>query len=160
MKQLAGFAVALAMMTFGSAAFGASDSYICWLEGEGVSGYSQVGMVGGVASSFLTVGLHAGAGALSQRQAMGAVGANASTEAMPFLVELCGEENGALAGDGSPLTYSDLLASGAIASQLNGGEGLGLGVTLGLAEGVPEPTSALLLVLGLAALQLKRRKLA
>lgn len=84
-----------------------------------------------------------------------------SLSALSFFVELY-DASGNWLGQTTPQSYSDLLASGAISSGLNPNFS-GVNSAVGGGSGsyqIPEPTSGLLMLVGLGALALRRRKVA
>ena len=84
-----------------------------------------------------------------------------SLSALSFFVELY-DASGNWVGQTTPQSYTDLVNSGAISSGLNPNFS-GVNSALGSASGsysVPEPTSGLLMLVGIGALALRRRKVA
>ena len=84
-----------------------------------------------------------------------------SLSGLSFFVELY-DASANWVGQTTPQSYSDLVASGAISSGLNPNFS-GVNSAVGGGSGsyaVPEPTSGLLMLVGLGALALRRRKVA
>ena len=84
-----------------------------------------------------------------------------SLSALSFFVELY-DASGNWVGQTTPQSYTDLVNSGAISSGLNPNFS-GVNSAVGGSSGsysVPEPTSGLLMLIGLGALALRRRKVA
>ena len=84
-----------------------------------------------------------------------------SLSALSFFVELY-DASGNWVGQTTPQTYQSLVESGAISSGLNPNFS-GVNSAVGGSSGsyaVPEPTSGLLMLVGLGALALRRRKVA
>ena len=95
----------------------------------------------------------------ADNSAYGASGADLS--ALSFFVELY-DASGNWVGQTTPQTYQSLVDSGAISSGLNPNFS-GVNSAVGGGSGsysVPEPTSGLLMLVGLGALALRRRKVA
>ena len=87
--------------------------------------------------------------------------ANLGLSDLSFFVELYNDA-GNWVGQTTPQSYETLVASGAISSGLNPSF-TGVNSALGSASGsysVPEPTSGLLMLVGIGALALRRRKVA
>lgn len=85
----------------------------------------------------------------------------ADLSALSFFVELY-DASGNWVGQTTPQSYNDLVTSGAISSGLNPNFS-GVNSAVGGSSGsyaVPEPTSGLLMLVGLGALALRRRKVA
>ena len=171
MKKFLMFSLTVAAMCFAAQA---GNSYIYWLLGDP----SQSGMEGGdwdyakIAvrssqdgsfTSYLLMGdsvsdkaYYDSADPTEIGPSFANLGGYGSDE-YSFLIELYLESTGEMIGvNGQSVSYAELLANDSIAGSMIGGGNAFDFSTLGYS--VPEPTSGLMLLVGMAALALRRRR--